>query len=44
MNKAAQTEDLGSVEANVLNGEELSYARSRNTPVLDLQYLSTRPT
>jgi hypothetical protein len=43
VDKAAQTEDVGSVEANVLNGDELSYARSRNTPVLDLQYLSTRP-
>lgn len=40
---AALTGAVGSVDVAVLNGEELSYARSRNTPVLDLQYLSTRP-
>ncbi len=33
---------VGSVEISVLNGEELSYARSLNAPVLDLRYLSTR--
>jgi hypothetical protein len=35
---------VGSINVVALNGEELSYARSRNTPVLDLRYLSTRPT
>jgi hypothetical protein len=34
---------VGSVVITVLNGEELSYARSRNAPILDLRYLSTRP-
>lgn len=43
MHKAAQTDHVGSVDSTVLNGEELSYARSRNAPVLDLQYLSNRP-
>jgi hypothetical protein len=33
---------IGSVEITVLNGEELSYARSLNAPILDLRYLSTR--
>jgi hypothetical protein len=33
---------VGSVEISVLNGEELSYARSLNAPILDLRYLSTR--
>ena len=33
---------VGSVEITVLNGEELSYARSLNAPILDLRYLSTR--
>jgi hypothetical protein len=33
---------VGSVEISVMNGEELSYARSRNAPVLDLRYLTTR--
>lgn len=34
---------VGSVTITVLNGEELSYARSRSAPPLDLRYLSTRP-
>ena len=33
---------VGSVEISVLNGEELSYKRSLNAPILDLRYLSTR--
>jgi hypothetical protein len=33
---------VGSVEITVMNGEELSYAGSRNVPVLDMRYLSTR--
>ena len=33
---------VGSLEITVLNGEELSYARSLNAPTLDLRYLSTR--
>lgn len=33
---------VGTVEISVLNGEELSYARSLNAPILDLRYLSTR--
>jgi hypothetical protein len=33
---------VGTVEITVLNGEELSYARSLNAPILDLRYLSTR--
>jgi hypothetical protein len=33
---------VAGVEITVLNGEELSYARSLNAPRLDLQYLSTR--
>jgi len=41
--KAAESDGVGSVDVSVLNGDELSYARSRNAPVLDLQYLSTRP-
>lgn len=35
---------VGSLEITVLNAEELSYARSLNAPILDLRYLSTRPT
>jgi hypothetical protein len=37
-----QVAGVGSVDIAVLNGEELSYARSINAPVLDLRYLSTR--
>jgi len=33
---------IGTVGVSVLNGEELSYARSLNAPILDLRYLSTR--
>jgi len=33
---------VGAVEISVLNGEELSYTRSLNAPILDLRYLSTR--
>lgn len=33
---------VGSVEISVLNGAELSYARSLDAPMLDLRYLSTR--
>lgn len=33
---------VGSVEISVMNGEELSYARSLNAPILDLRYLTTR--
>jgi hypothetical protein len=40
--EAAGTDAVGSVAIAVINGEELSYARSRNAPVLDLRYLSTR--
>jgi hypothetical protein len=36
------SDDVSSVSAEVLNGEELSFARSRNAPELDLAYLSTR--
>jgi hypothetical protein len=37
-----QVAGVGSVGIDVINGEELSYARSLNAPVLDLRYLSTR--
>src|SRR5262249_48390156 len=33
---------VGSIESTVLNGEEFSYTRSINAPILDLRYLSTR--
>lgn len=33
---------VAAVEITVMNGEELSYARSRNAPILDLRFLSTR--
>jgi hypothetical protein len=39
---AAATPGIGSVEIEVLNGEELSYARSKNAPILDYRYLTTR--
>ncbi|HVB43657.1 MAG TPA: hypothetical protein VNF47_13260 [Streptosporangiaceae bacterium] len=39
---APTVDGVGSVEISVLNGEELSYARSLNAPILDLRYLSTR--
>jgi hypothetical protein len=41
--RARGATDIGSVELTVLNGAELSYARSLNAPPLDLRYLSTRP-
>jgi len=43
LEKAREAANVGSVEMAVLNGEELSYARSINAPPLDLRYLSTRP-
>lgn len=33
---------VGSLEIQVLNGEDLSYARARNAPPLDVQYLTSR--
>jgi len=33
---------IGGVDVEVLNGEEFSFARSRNAPELDLAYLTTR--
>jgi hypothetical protein len=42
VNLAPTVDGVGSVEISVLNGEELSYARSLNAPILDLRYLSTR--
>lgn len=39
---AASGPRVGSVMAEVLNEEELTYARSRRSPLLDLRYLSTR--
>lgn len=39
---AEQEPAVGSLHAAVLNDEELSYARSRRSPQLDLRYLSTR--
>jgi hypothetical protein len=41
--RVADVDGVGSVAITVLNGEELSYARSRSAPILDLRYLSTRP-
>jgi hypothetical protein len=40
--EASRTDAVGSLGIEVMNGEELSYARSRETPILDLRYLSTR--
>jgi hypothetical protein len=39
---ALSVKGVGSVEISVMNGEELSYSRSLNAPILDLRYLSTR--
>ena len=39
---ASPDSGVGSVEVEVLNGDELSFARSRNAPELDLAYLTTR--
>ncbi len=42
--EAAENEPrVGSIFAEVVNEEELTYGRSRRSPVLDLRYLSTRP-
>jgi len=42
--EAAENEPhVGSVFVDVINEEELTYGRSRRSPVLDLRYLSTRP-
>lgn len=38
----ATVDGVGSVEITVMNGEELSYARSLSAPILDLRYLTTR--
>ena len=35
---------VGGVEISVLNGVELTYARSRSAPRLDVRYLSTHGT
>lgn len=43
VDRVPDVEGVGSVTITVLNGEELSYARSRSAPPLDLRYLSTRP-
>ena len=40
---AETTPDVDSIDVLVLNGDELSFARARNAPELDLAYLSTRP-
>jgi hypothetical protein len=34
--------DVGHIDVEVLSGDELSFARSRNAPELDLAYLTTR--
>ena len=39
---APSVEGVGSVEISVMNGEEFSYARSLNAPILDLRYMTTR--
>jgi hypothetical protein len=39
---APSVDGVGSVEITVMNGEELSYARSLSAPILDLRYLTTR--
>lgn len=40
---AEQEPRVGSIFVEVVNEEELTYGRSRRSPVLDLRYLSTRP-
>jgi hypothetical protein len=40
---AGSATGVSGIEVSILNGEELSYARSRNAPILDVRYLSTRP-
>jgi hypothetical protein len=40
---AEATPGVDSIDVLVLNGDELSFARARNAPELDLAYLSTRP-
>lgn len=39
---AAAGSGIGDIDVEVLNGEEFSFARSRNAPELDLVYLTTR--
>lgn len=39
---AVDVEGVDAVQITVLNGEELSYARSLSAPILDLIYLSTK--
>jgi hypothetical protein len=39
---AGESPEIGSLQVEVLNGEELSFARSRKAPELDLAYLTTR--
>ena len=39
---AAPNSGIGNVDVEVLNGDEFSFARSRNAPELDLAYLTTR--
>lgn len=38
------SEAIDSLDFEVLNGDELSFARARNAPELDLAYLTTRAT
>jgi hypothetical protein len=39
---AAEGSGVGSVDVEVLSGEEMSFSRSRQAPELDLAYLSNR--
>lgn len=39
---AEQDDRIGSLAVEVMNADELSYARSRRSPLLDLRHLSTR--
>lgn len=41
---ADATPEVDGIDVLVLNGDELSFARARNAPELDLAYLSTRAT
>ena len=40
--RVQQVDGVGDLRVEVLNDDELSYARSRNAPVLDYRFLSTR--
>ncbi len=40
---ATKIPEVDGIDVTVLNGDELSFARARNAPELDLAYLSTRP-